>query len=221
MYLFLFSLELLTIKLMLDDKFKNKKLNQYELCFGYYYKFGIRFPVIIDMKITPHVFVSGLSNMGKSKSVEYALKDKKNIILINTFRKDFKNITSARRVNGNDNILKFLTELIKNIHFWKDPLYLVFDELLILSLDKKIQEKIFFLLCNARHYNIYLIAISQNGIKENIKFKDLFNVRLCFRQVEESSYRSVLGYSPTDKNLGQQEFHIYSDKILKCKTYNF
>lgn len=65
----------------------------------------------------------------------------------------------------------------------------------------------------------FLIGISQIGTKEAVKFKDLFNTRICFKQVEESSYRSVLGYSPENKKLTKQQFLLYSDKISEGYTY--
>jgi DNA segregation ATPase FtsK/SpoIIIE-like protein len=94
------------------------------------------------------------------------------------------------------------------------------DELLILCMDNKIEKAIMNLLAVGRHYNIFLIGICQLGTKEIIKFKDLFNTRICFRQVEESSYRAVLGYSPEDKQLQKREFYYYSDEVGKGYTYD-
>ena len=59
-------------------------------------------------------------------------------------------------------------------------------------MDKGITKAITDLLAIGRHYNIFLVGISQQGTKESVKFKDLFNSRICFSQVEESSYRSVI-----------------------------
>lgn len=99
-------------------------------------------------------------------------------------------------------------------------MYIVIDELLVLCIDKNITKMIADLLAIGRHYNVFIIGISQQGTKEAVKFKDLFNARVCFRQVEESAYRSVLGYSPEDKQLKKREFYLYSDEINRGYTYS-
>lgn len=185
-----------------------------------YHKDGIcKRPIIVNMLNTPHMFVCGLSGNGKTRMIEYAIKDK-NVILINAMEKDFKSCKKARRIIGNENILEYLNTITENIYLRKNPLYLVIDELLVLCMDKKITEKISNLLAIGRHYNIYIIGISQIGTKEAVKFKDLFNSRVCFRQVEESSYRTVLGYSPEYTDLKKREFHLYSDQLAMGITYD-
>lgn len=216
----IFIADIAALDYLLDQKLKNKEVGPYELRVGYRDFIVFRKPIIINMKATPHLFVCGLSGSGKSKMVEYAVKDK-NVVLLNVFPEDFKSIT-ARRIIGNDEILEYLTNLLKDMKGSKKrdtPLYVVVDELLVLCMDKAITKAIMDILAIGRHYNIYLIGISQTGTKESVKFKDLFNARICFRQVEESAYRTILGYSPEKKNLKHREFYLYSDRIERGYTY--
>lgn len=199
------------------DKIENVQLKDTQLLIGYE-KNWFRWPVIIDMEVTPHLFASGLSGNGKSRMVEYAVRDK-SVILLNTVKKDFQTI-KARRINGNDKILGFLNNLIKNIYYREIPLYIVIDELLVLCIDNRIEKAIMQLLAIGRHYNIYLIGISQSGTKESCRFKDLFNCRVSFRQVEESAYRAVLGYSPEIRDLQKRQFLYYSTDVGMGYTYD-
>lgn len=201
-----------------QSKIQFPSLAATQLLIGYERHFLINYPVVIDMEITPHLFVCGLSGSGKTCMIEYAIKGK-DIVLINAFKKDFKSI-KARRVNGNEKILEFLTNLLANIHYHERPLYIIMDELLVLCIDSKICKAIMDILAIGRHYNIFIIGISQLGTKEAVKFKDLFNARVCFRQVEESSYRAVLGYSPEERDLKKRQFLFYSDQIGSGYTYD-
>ena len=90
----------------------------------------------------------------------------------------------------------------------------------MLCIDSKITKAIMDILAVGRHYNVYIIGISQLGTKETVKFKDLFNTRVCFRQVEESSYRAVLGYSPEERDLQKRQFLFYSDTLGMGHTYD-
>lgn len=176
----------------------------------------------IDMRVTAHLLVCGLSGNGKSKMVEYSLKNK-DCILFNVYSDNFQTIKS-KKINGNDKILKYLNRFYQNMLIQRDenssPLYLVFDDMLVLCFDKKIVEVILKLLSVARHHNVFLIGISQIGTKESVKFKDLFNTRVCFRQVEDSSYKSVLGYTPDNLKLNKREFYYYSADVGKGYTIN-
>lgn len=182
------------------------------------YKGGIRKkPIIVDMRTTPHLLVCGLSGQGKSKCIEYAMRNK-NCVLLNTFREDFISI-NCLRINDIEQILKFL-ESIKDVYQEK-PLFLVIDEMLVLCMNKKIVKAILDLLATGRHYNIFLIGIAQRGTKQDIPFKDLFNARLTFRQVEQSSYGAILGFYPEENfKLNKQEFILFSDDIYKGRTYD-
>lgn len=200
----------------LKNKGKNIVLTNKQLLVGYEIK---NFqPIIIDMGITAHLFVCGLSQCGKSRMIEFAIKDK-NVVLLNVFGEDFKSI-KAERVNGTKEIKEYLNELIAEPYCRKEPLYIVIDEMLVLCMNKDVTQAIMDLLAIGRHYNIFVIGISQTGTKETVKFKDLFNARICFRQVEESAYRTVLGYSPEIKDLKPRQFHLYSDKLAFGCTYD-
>lgn len=202
----------------IKDKLEHIEINDMQLLIGYDKQRGVKWPIIVDMKKTPHMLVCGLSNSGKTCMVENAVKGK-NVILVNVFRDDFKNI-KARRINGNEKILEFFQDIIKDIYYRQKPLYIVMDELMVLCLDSKITKAITELLAIGRHYNIFMIGICQLGTKEVVRFKDLFNVRICFKQVEESSYRTVLGYSPQIRDLKQRQFLYYSDTTGMGYTYD-
>lgn len=187
--------------------------NDFTICVGH-----SRFrKIIVNMLVTPHLLTCGLSGMGKSKCIEYAMKNK-NCVLLNAFRDDFTSI-NCLRINDIEQILKFL-ENIKD-KYQKKPLYIVIDEMLVLCMNKKINKAILDLLATGRHYNIFLIGIAQRGTKQDIPFKDLFNARLTFRQVEASSYGAILGYYPEENlKLNKQEFILFSDDIYRGRTYD-
>lgn len=195
-----------------------KEFDKYSLLIGYSGKF-IKKQIIVNMRITPHLLVCGLSGSGKSKMVENSIKFKRSVILLNSFEDDFKSL-KCNRINGNENILKYLNSLLDKPYKRDIPFYVVIDELLTLSLDKKINKAIIDLLAVGRHYNIYIVGISQRGEKTDLPYKNLFNARVCFRQVEESSYRAILGFSPGYKNLKHREFYLYSNEISRGKTYD-
>ena len=100
------------------------------------------------------------------------------------------------------------------------PLYIVIDELLVCCMDKKINNAIKDLLAIGRHYNVFVIGIAQRGTKTDLSFKDLFNARMTFRQVEDSSYRAILGVSVEERNLKKREFIIMSDDVYYGKSYD-
>lgn len=174
--------------------------------------------VAFDMRLTPHILVSGLSGQGKSKFVESLLMDRNDIdiVILNAFRDDLRRV-KARRINTLEDIKKFLESVLKPNR--TIPLYIVIDELLALSIqDKTISKTITKLLAVARHYNVFLICISQSATKEEVGSKMLFNTRICFKQVESSQYQTVLGYTPEDKKLQQREYYYISTEIGKSKV---
>lgn len=202
-----------------DLNYSQVILGPTELLLGHNRK-GI--PIIADMKKTPHVAYQGLSNSGKSKAVELMLMNLKgaDVVLLNVFKEDFINVNAPRFI-GYDNILKKLLDLLVEQEERIKPLYVVIDEVNELAKDKAINKAIQDLLAVGRHYNIYLIAIGQLMLKENCSYKNLFNVRITFKMVEDSTIGAFLGVNVPDNKLMQQEFICYSDAIYKGKTYNY
>ena len=195
-----------------------KTYDEYSLVLGYRRKGPFKIPISVSMLVCPHLLIAGLSSNGKTKCVEYAIKDKSNVVILNAFSEDFKSC-KCRRIIGNDKILKFLTGLLENPYKRKTPLYVVIDELLVLCADKKITKAITDLLATARHWNIFIIGVSQVATKNDIGFKQLFNSRCTFRQVDSSSYSTVLGTTVEEK-LKKREFLLYSDDVYKGRTYD-
>lgn len=204
-----------------DINFKPMDLEPTKLLIGYDMKGE---PIILDMLKTPHVGVQGASNSGKSKGVELALmniKDKADIILLNVFSDDFKSLVNARRINGNENILKYLKRMIEEPYKRDKPLYLILDELNVIGKDKEINKAIQDVLSQARHFNIYFIALGQSLLKENCPYKQLFNVRITFRAIDKSTIGAFLGCTIENTELKQQEFICYGEELYRGKTYNY
>lgn len=178
-------------------------------------------PVIINMKRTPHMLVCGLAQQGKSSMVEFALRNKR-VILMNAFENDFQSLQECLRINSLEYIEEVLEKLV-NTKNNCEVTYLVIDELLSLVLNKrskKVQDLIMDLLANATHKNIYIIGITQTSEKDILKFKHLFNTRVCFRMLDDSSIKTCLGYTPDDPYLNKREFLYVSDTKGKGFTYD-
>lgn len=177
-------------------------------------------PLIVDMLKTPHIGVVGTSLSGKSKCIEGALKTLRgaDITLVNCFKDDFKEI-KADRINGNENILEYLKRVVENKTIRPKPYYIVIDEYNSLSNIKGIDKIIQELLSQARHYNVYLIVIMQKGNSEDCKFKQLFNTRIAFRTIEESTLRAFLGVGVGSGALNQREFYLLHSTLEKGRTY--
>ncbi|WP_415292239.1 hypothetical protein [Clostridium perfringens] len=197
--------------------YKAIDLEPTKLAFGYDLKGN---PIIVDMLKTPHIGVVGTSLSGKSKCVEGALKTIRgaDITLVNCFKDDFKEI-KADRINGNENILEYLKRVVENKTIRPKPYYIVIDEYNSLSNIKGIDKIIQELLSQARHYNVYLIVIMQKGNSEDCKFKQLFNTRIAFRTIEESTLRAFLGVGVGSGALNQREFYLLHSELKKGKTY--
>lgn len=191
-------------------------LTDHELLLGYNLK-GI--PIIEDMSSTPHLGVVGTSKMGKSVCIEMALQaiqDKINIMLINCFADDFKNL-QGRRINDNEAMKEALEDELNNKEWREKPLYILIDEYNVLSKTvKKIDDVIQELLAQARHFNVFLIVIMQLGNKEDCKFKNLFNCRLAFKTIEKQTISAFLGCPVPDTNMKRQEFYLYHTETIKC-----
>ena len=179
----------------------------------------IKKPITIDMNIDSHVLIIGLSNCGKSKLAEGMLQGK-SVTVVNAFPEDFPTL-KGKRIVGEDEILNYLEHVLDGRTSDSDVHYLLIDEMLVLMRNKKIEKALAELLAVARHFNLYIVALGQEGTREVIKCKNLFNVRICMKQLEESSFRTVLGCSVEDRFLKQREFYIVDNQGLrKGKTYD-
>ena len=173
-----------------------------------------------DMRLTPHIIISGLSGTGKTKFCESLFINRSDIdiAMLNCFPDDFTNVNGIR-INNLKDIKEFLDNILGEGKR-KKVMYIIIDELMSLAIrDKKVIDSIKRLLCVARHYNIFIVAISQSCNKEEVGSKNLFNSRVCFRQVEYSQYNVCLGYSPEDKQLHQREYYYLNSRGIgksKC-----
>ena len=195
--------------------YKQVQLQDRELLLGY----NQQGYIIADMGKYPHLLISGLSNQGKSKMIYYMLKnleDRANILVLNGFKEDYRGFTL---VQGTKAIQRRIEDILKDKEIRIKPLYLILEEIQSISKDKKLQEQLKELLSMGRHYNIFVIGIIQNATKENCSFKDLFNCRCSFRQIDSSSYQVCLGTS-VEKGLEQREFYFLDSNLVKGYTFN-
>ena len=195
--------------------YKQVQLQDRELLLGY----NQQGYIIADMGKYPHLLISGLSNQGKSKMIYYMLKnleDRANILVLNGFKEDYRGFTL---VQGTKAIQRRIEAILKDKEIRIKPLYLILEEMQSMSKDKKLQEQLKELLSMGRHYNIFVIGIIQNATKENCSFKDLFNCRCSFRQIDSSSYQVCLGTS-VEKGLEQREFYFLDSNLVKGYTFN-
>ena len=195
--------------------YKQVQLRDRELLLGY----NQQGYIIADMGKYPHLLISGLSNQGKSKMIYYMLKnlgDRANILVLNGFKEDYRGFTL---VQGTKAIQRRIEAILKDKEIRIKPLYLILEEMQSINKDKKLQEQLKELLSMGRHYNIYCIGIIQNATKENCSFKDLFNCRCSFRQIDSSSYQVCLGTS-VEKGLEQREFYFLDSNLVKGYTFN-
>ena len=200
-----------------DLVYKHLSLSAYELLIGYDYKGK---PIICDMRVTPHLGIVGISNNGKSKCVELMLKNLRgaDITLINAMDKDYKGIR-CKRINEENDIIDFLYYTTHGDVIYSKPQYIVVDEYNALNNLDGLDDAIEGLLRQARHRNIFVIVIGQQMDKESCNFKNLFNCRLCFKQVSPLSYYSFLGNTVDDVNLRQREFILQSTDLIYGKTF--
>lgn len=176
----------------------------------------------VDCAIDGHVLICGLSLCGKSRMAENFLKDKKNLVILNAFSKDFSVLKQAKRINGNQEILNFLKTVLNGreeitSNEIKEPLFILIDEMLVLARDKEIIKEIGNLLATARHYGVFVIALTQEATKEVIACKNLFNIRICMTMIDDSSFKVVLGAGIKD-NFSipkKREFIVFDNKGLR------
>lgn len=175
-------------------------------------------PITVDMKIDSHILIVGNSNSGKSKLAEGMFQNK-NVVILNAFPEDFPTL-KGKRIDHKD-VLNYLDHVLDERTSDSEPLFLLIDELVKLVRNKAISKAIQELLCIARHYRVYLCCLSQEAVKEVISFKNLFNVRLCMKVIEDSTFRTVLGASVLDTNLQQREFYVRDNQgIRKGRSYD-
>lgn len=200
-----------------EPMYNNINLEPTKLICGYDLKGE---PLIVDMRKTPHIGIVGTSLSGKTKCIEGALRNLSgaDITLVNCFQDDFLGV-QAERICGNNKILEFLNRVVANKTVKARPFYIVIDEYNNLNNIKGIDKIIQDLLSQARHYNVYLIVIMQKGNAEDCKFKQLFNTRIAFRTIEESTLRAFLGISVGSGALNQREFYLLHSELVKGKTY--
>ena len=199
----------------LNKQYKKINLDEYTLLAGY----NVHGKITIDMRVTPHLLITGLSGQGKSRCLKAMLKnmqDKADIVLCNAFRSDYKGVQSMK-IYGEKNILNYITSILERLYRREKPLYIVIEELGTIK-NKTLIAKIQELLCIARHYNIYIIGVIQIATKEELKFKSYFNARLTFRQLDDAAYRVVLGTGVEEK-LCKRQFALISDDLHLGRTY--
>lgn len=193
-------------------QYNSIKLPGTQLLIGYDYQGD---PIIADMLETPHLLLTGLSGNGKTGMIRVAIKNliesnSADIMLLNGFMDDYKGFKINHIIN-HDSIKEYIEELLERIEegIKRDkPLYVVFEELGKIK-DKELINLTTKLLQYGRHNKIYLIGIIQTATKEELKFKSLFNARCTFKQLEESSYRVVLGCSIEEKLKKKRILFIY------------
>lgn len=214
----------ITLRVYTDDleflEYESITLANTELLLGYNFSGTIT----TDMKKSAHLLISGLSNNGKTGLLRVLIKNiqynkKANVVICNAFNDDFKDFSNIRFMNTEESIKIFLESILSKPFRREKPLFIVLEELMTLK-DKKLIDIVKQLLAVARHFNIYIIGIIQIATKENCTFKDLFNSRVSFKQIDDSSYRVALGVS-VDKYLKEREFYLFSENgLTKGKTFN-
>lgn len=181
--------------------------------------------IVVDMIETPHLLLTGLSGQGKTGMLRVMIKnllDNNNadVVLLNGFTDDYRDF-DIRHITKHDDIKDFIQGLLGNIEEGLNrdkALYIIFEELGKIK-DRDLIALTTKLLQYGRHDKIYLIGVIQTATKEELKFKSLFNARCTFKQLEESSYRVVLGCSIEDK-LRKREFYLYTNDLYKGRTYD-
>lgn len=205
------------VKKVSDITYIKTKLSPYELLIGYNYK---DIPIVIDMKITPHLAIVGISNNGKTKGVEQMLYNLEGatIDILNSMDKDYIQFKD-NKINGDDNIIDYLYHISHDEEVREIPHYIVIDEYNVLSHLKGFDDIITDLLRQARHRNIFIILIAQQLQLDYCPFRDLFNSRLCFKQLNKQFIFSFIGHSVENTNLKQREFILLHQKLEYGKTY--
>lgn len=148
---------------------------------------------------------------------QHALSDKRNVVLCNAFRSDFKNL-KCRRICEPEKVINFLNSLLENPYYHDPCLHVLIDEGLVLCNNKAAVKSISSLLAVARHYGVYITFITQISTKYDIPFKDLFNCRCLMKSISNSAANVVLGEN-IDTHLKEREFILLSDGIYRGTSY--
>lgn len=204
-----------------EREYRKILLNPYCLLLGYNHE---NETVITDMRISPHLLITGLSGQGKTGQARIIIANLlglAEVYLLNCFKNDFRDFQGLKIINGNKEILSFL-KIFKEKEFKEhdSPVYIVIDELMTLAEDKQIQQLLKEFLCVCRHYNIYIVGIIQAARAEDFKAKIFFNSRVSFKQIEKSSYSIALGTVGGLEELEKRQFYIKgSEGLQKAFTY--
>lgn len=214
-------IELIT-KEVKDLAYSFVELPYHQLLIGYDFRGE---PIVADMLEVPHFLLTGLSGQGKTGMLRVMIKNllennNADIVLLNAFTDDYEGF-NLKHVSNHDDIKSYIQSLLGDIEEGLNrnrPLYVIFEELGKVK-DKDLIALTTKLLQYGRHDKIYLIGVIQTATKEELKFKSLFNARCTFKQLEESSYRVVLGCGIDDK-LQKREFYLYTNNLYKGRTYD-
>ena len=137
--------------------------------------------------------------------------------LLNAFETDFTSL-NTERVNGIEEIKAFLKAELDNKERRSKTHFIVIDECNVLSLEKDIDKLIKGLLAQARHFNVYIIAILQLANKNDCPYKNLFNTRISFKHIDDDLITTFLGAKP-ESILKHREFFMYDTDYRQGKTY--
>ena len=198
-----------------DQDYKYIPTKATELLLGYDFKGN---PILADMKVNPHLLITGLSGQGKTGLLRTLISNIRDadLTLCNCFEEDFRGF-QVNRLYGEEAILEYCQLIMEAVEWHEKPLYIVIEELATLK-DKKLINILKEMLCVCRHYNIFIIGIIQIATKEELKFKSYFISRLSFKQLDSSSYQVVLG-AGVEKDLNKREFYCLTDGLYKGRTY--
>lgn len=175
-------------------------------------------PIKIDLNVFPSLSISGISNCGKSKMVEYILKHTNlPITLVNSYEDDYKGIKCNRVTldETEDYLDRLLTKRTSK------RILVVFDECLTIVNNKTLAKKLHTLLTKNRHNRVYIICVFQELNKTLVPFKSLFTARITMRMIQTSDVMASLGTTIENyRPLQNREFLLLSDDIYRGKTYD-
>lgn len=198
-----------------DLEYQKIDLNPYQILIGYDLKGE---PIIVDMKVNPHLLVTGLQGQGKTYMLKTIIKNlDTKVIMLNAFVEDYKDLDNIIHLQSEKAILNRLESFLNNTYKREKPVYIFFEELATIK-NKKIIQTLKELLCIARHYNLFFIGLIQISTKEELQCKSYFNARVSFKQVDAPAYQVALN-TTISETLKAREFYLLSDRLVKGKTY--